>query len=344
MNSGHNPARIKKHINETFHELWRDLSSTSDTQAYEVINSQNIERWGNGNWEQASPLFASRSNSQKFVGYDFHKNPDIIALGCSVTAPVGIPYELSWPNIIGAQTGKKVNVIAFPGAGTQRIVTHLFAHIRNYGVPRSIFFLIPDFERVQLFQWTGRIVPGGLQRNWDCLNASYEETDLYYQDPRNGGRGRTGKPLVFNDVFGRQFEIPVEVAITQVSIMLQVLINFCAISEIELKIASWHERTQYGISLIDDAEFIKIPFTATLSGTCGWCCVPTRSHITSGEFNDAMCHHPENNVQEALWLFGYDLPNPHPGVHPHIHYAEMFLGHEVGQDLLRSIAVKTKTT
>jgi len=341
INSTHDPSRIRRHINTRFYELWRDSSTKDDSQHYEVIPSQNIERWGIGEWEDASPLYVSRSNSQKFLGREFFTNPDIVALGCSVTAPVGMPFEFSWANIIGTQTGKKVNVIAFPGAGIQRITAHFFAHIRKYGIPQKVYFLIPDFERVQLYHWSTRRPHDKSHQRWDALNASYEETDLYYQDPATGGRGKVGKPLVLRDVFGRPFEIPVEVALTQVVTMLHILVDFCAVSGIELKIASWHNRTQSSIASIGDDEFIKSPFVAALNGTCAGCFVPTTTQIETGEFDDAKCHRPENNIQEAFWLLGHDIPNPHPGFHPHIHYAEAFLGHEVNQDVIKSIIATT---
>lgn len=335
------PSGIQRNIDQRFARLWSDSDAHQDSHFYERNAEGDQERWGEGLWDKASPLFHPRVNSEHFLGPEFVNNPDIVALGCSVTAPVGMPFEFAWPNIVSKQTGKSVNALSFPGSGVQRIVRKLFAHINAYGEPKEILFLLPDFQRVQLFYWDTYHDKRVKHGHWQALNASYDQYDRNYKDPLGGQSGKTPRPLVFYDIFGRPFEIPVEVALSQCVTSLHILVDYCRSRNIELRMFSWHGRTQTGISNIEESQFIKFSSSLRLYGSCDEVHVPMFDQSDVLWFNDAPCHDALTELHEAFWLFGADEPNPHPGLHAHIHYAEAFLGEPIRQDTIRLLVPET---
>jgi hypothetical protein len=326
---------MKNHYPDHFGQLWKESSSLFDSYRYSRNEDGSMESWGFGSWEKCETSFSPLVNSEGFLGGEFVCNPEIIALGCSVTAPVGLPPEYSWPHLIHLSTGKSVNTIAFPGSGVQRIVRKLFSHIAEYGKPKDIFFLMPDIRRIQLFYWNTK----KRHISWDMLNANYDREMGTYIDPSSGGN-RKQKSLIFYNAKNKPFEIPEEVAITQCLTSIHILVDYCYANDINLKIASWNIETQSCISLINEREFVKYENTAPLFNSCDGVIVPVGCYQNDQDFANLTCHSFSDELQEASWNLGFDKPNPHPGLHPNIHYAEMFLEEAaITPTLLKSIKV-----
>jgi hypothetical protein len=92
-----------------------------------------------------------RLNTDGFFGDDFIKNSDIIALGCSITAGVGVQTKYSWPQIVKERTGMSVNHIGLLGGSIQQLVTLVVDFMAIYGKPKHLLFLAPDMTRQWVF-------------------------------------------------------------------------------------------------------------------------------------------------------------------------------------------------
>ena len=94
-----------------------------------------------------------RLNTDGFFGDDFVENSDIIALGCSITAGVGVQTKYSWPQIIKERTGMSVNHIGLLGGSIQQLVTLVVDFMAIYGKPKHLLFLAPDMTRQWVFDY-----------------------------------------------------------------------------------------------------------------------------------------------------------------------------------------------
>ena len=74
-----------------------------------------------------------RVNSDHWNGAEFHYNPDIVALGCSMTVGYAITDNHAWPSVISHITGKTVNNIAQPGTNISQQFNALLHHINKFG-------------------------------------------------------------------------------------------------------------------------------------------------------------------------------------------------------------------
>lgn len=94
-----------------------------------------------------------RLNTDGFFGDDFIENSDIIALGCSITAGVGVQTKYSWPQIIRERTGMSVNQIGLLGGSIQQLVTLVVDFMSIYGKSKYLMFLAPDITRQWIFDY-----------------------------------------------------------------------------------------------------------------------------------------------------------------------------------------------
>ncbi len=102
--------------------------------------------------ESTGGLFAYRVNKSGFIGNDFINNPDILALGCSVTAGIGIKTEYSWPHLISQQTGMTFNQGGLSGASIQQLESLFFEFIDEYGLPKYVLLLAPELTRHWVYE------------------------------------------------------------------------------------------------------------------------------------------------------------------------------------------------
>ena len=97
----------------------------------------------------AHPSVTYRINKNGFIGDDFIKDSDIIALGCSTTAGVGVPNKHSWPQVVGNKKGTSVNQIGLLGGSIQQLASIFIEFIADFGKPKHLLMLAPDMSR----QW-----------------------------------------------------------------------------------------------------------------------------------------------------------------------------------------------
>ena len=259
-----------------------------------------------------------RINKDGYHGSDFIENPDILALGCSVTAGLGLPYELTWPYLVAKELNETVNVVAIVGAGLDQIFRNALLHIEKFGIPKKVFLLMPDFYRA----W----IP--LLQN----DNKYDLTPLLWCF-KTKEYLKAGEPIIYKDWHGMHRSIPSEVPGTNALLSLRNFQTFCSIINIEFAFFSWDLfNTNYILSRIkgiNDAAvenyFNNLNFFGPLYYT--------------DEYKKVKCHEPYNEHQEIFWDEGLDHPRTHPGMHAHIHYAEMFLEKQISKKTIENSKV-----
>lgn len=89
-------------------------------------------------------------NSHGFRCEELETNQDcIVALGCSFTLGIGLPYDSIWPNIVGRALGKKVYNLSWSGNSADTCF-----RMAEYWVPKlmpsAVFVLLPPSTRFEL--------------------------------------------------------------------------------------------------------------------------------------------------------------------------------------------------
>jgi hypothetical protein len=80
---------------------------------------------------------------------NFNGNPDILTLGCSVTAGAGLPLEETWAYRVSKETGLSYESIAVNGDSVFGQIRKAHAYIKKLGKPKIIMALFPDFRRFE---------------------------------------------------------------------------------------------------------------------------------------------------------------------------------------------------
>lgn len=86
-------------------------------------------------------------NSHGYRSPEFTKS-EIVAGGCSQTFGVGVAQEMIWPYQLSRSTGMECANIAQPGASVQWIVQKMFAYFKEFGNPKAVVCVFPDFYRM----------------------------------------------------------------------------------------------------------------------------------------------------------------------------------------------------
>jgi hypothetical protein len=90
-----------------------------------------------------------RINKNGVIGQEFIHNAQILTMGCSVTAGIGVGDEFAWPNIVRQKTGMTLNSVAFSGMSIPQISSAFFEFVLEYGKPEYLLILLPEITR----QW-----------------------------------------------------------------------------------------------------------------------------------------------------------------------------------------------
>jgi hypothetical protein len=98
-----------------------------------------------------------KKNKYGFRDKDFENVTDFLFAGCSQTFGVGIPEEAIWGNLIANKLNLDPANISTPGAGVDYIINTIFAYFKNFGHPKYLLCLFPDFTRMEIPINTKRI-------------------------------------------------------------------------------------------------------------------------------------------------------------------------------------------
>lgn len=88
-----------------------------------------------------------RINSKGFRSEEFKKETELVFSGCSFSFGVGIPENAIW----GVQIANKLNLscsnLSIPGDSVMGIINNIYQYFNDYGHPKVLLCLFPDFYR-----------------------------------------------------------------------------------------------------------------------------------------------------------------------------------------------------
>jgi hypothetical protein len=272
-------------------------------------------------------------NEQGSIGDNFVRNPDILALGCSVTVPIGLPHGLSWPHLIKDELDLSLNVIAYGGGSVQRILHNALQHMMEYGVPRKIYFLLPSLDRAWLVGNKDISELPNLSNkylsNKNLLdlkhNVYYELENTFWIEEIREYNNFGSKDFLFKDFLNIKRSISLEYGFLNQIYSLINFFSFCKLLNIECFYYSWNGF--FDNLLLNNPILEKIAtHSKILTEDCYW----KNNEENPNFYNDYF----SNNIKhEKYWKKGLDVPesNAHPGMYTHVHFAERFIGRRISQ-------------
>lgn len=229
-------------------------------------------------------------NSRGFRSIEFVKSPDVITSGCSQSFGIGIPSKYIWPNLLDKSNSLKVVNISYPGISTQTMVEDIFRYINEYGNPKYIRMLVPDFIRFKFLK---------------ALNTNY------YVELAQGHFGDFINTVAYTDKSLGKYEklpIPIEkimpysVPFRSSLMNIKMLETYCEAAKIDFKWATWDSELKY--------HFLKHDY--------GF-----KNYVSNTDILDySLCHSELKQEFEQLFYLAADKDN-HMGTHAHAHYAEL---------------------
>jgi len=225
-------------------------------------------------------------NKDGFPGRDFIQNAEILALGCSVTAGIGVGSSNTWSWMVEANTEMSVNQLGISGASTQILLSAFLEFVEKYGKPKYLLALIPE-----------------ARRQWVFVEEKPYRARYSFEDRSKTFLSHESRQGIRSDIRGSKidYDVTVQNYYSAISDMSRV----CSIMGIKFLFFSYTDEEN---DRFKDAR--------------------TKGFLDKGMYSatridpNQCARHRNSGV--AFWHRGVDIP-PHPGLHEHIHYAELFI-------------------
>lgn len=267
----------------------------------------------------------------------YYNNPDVLAIGCSITSSVGVPRRFSWPQIIAQKTGQTVNVCSRPASGISYQVYSALQMIQAFGKPKKIFALFPDLFRAWVNVHGGKELPRKTIQDhlvWSSVIGAYVRPKEAIRILTEGGEQIPRKAAVFSyrDFQGFDYQIPAELVVAKNIQAIQLLETFCTVNDIEFAYCSWSAHANRTFAQSGMTHFMQPINTYRTDLPMYWSSDEDGYEYSSpSEFvcpDDTTCGHYQPLGDNArYWLQAEN--DWHPGIHSHLHMAEMFLGEHI---------------
>lgn len=88
-------------------------------------------------------------NQYGFRDKDFSQSADLLINGCSQTWGTALPEKYRFSNVIQENFSGTVHNISYEGNSVGSVIRSTFAYIKKFGNPKSIYLMLPPFERIE---------------------------------------------------------------------------------------------------------------------------------------------------------------------------------------------------
>jgi len=270
-------------------------------------------------------------------GIHWHENverPEIVTLGCSLTAGQGLPWNFTWPAIIEHVSGRSINNIARAGHNVWGQVDRAIHHFAQYGPPKEVHLLSPPLSRALLIRH-----PDGIQNiSYNDNLGSYTDFDFIKQE---------SIPYIHFNADNSKSLLSVDFVVDRNLSAFDLLAGVCRIIGAELKVFSWDNNSQHLFGNIGYPELQQWPQHLLEKGESH---LPPEKHLKWSYPHpvgwmgaDGCCDlEPQSEWQELCWELALDRPvaqgtTSHPGLHSQIHFAEVMSGLRITNEMIKEI-------
>jgi hypothetical protein len=121
-------------------------------------------------------------NKKKYRSPEFKKDTDLLIAGCSFTYGVGIPKEFMWAEIVAKDLNLSHANLALPGESVVGQVKKIFAYFKEYGHPKFLCAMFPDFGRFLSPQNSKHFVSNSALLNIERKKADNISIENFWDD------------------------------------------------------------------------------------------------------------------------------------------------------------------
>ena len=269
-------------------------------------------------------------NSMGYRSDEFLETRDTVFAGCSFTWGSGVVLDGIWGNILSKSINTKSYNLGWSGKSVQFIVRNTIAFCKQYGNPKVLFCLFPDFTRIQMRSETtfmrGNVIsPGRVGRmEYDIMLKGRKSPvkDTKYSKA----------PHLAEDMIPSEFLFSINLD------YIHMLELYCQLNNIQLFWGTWDKwQDEYLHKNIDSMDFKNYVYLEQIK----WAYGPDGSYKENFYDNDPLhithkqCHEEYRDMYGLNFDFpmdgdpksglpGVEVVTGHIGVHNHIHIAEKF--------------------
>jgi hypothetical protein len=272
-------------------------------------------------------------NKYGFRSPEFVPNVDYLFSGCSVTFGNGLNIEDIWHEKLIKNLGGSYASIAMHGDSIPAQVLKIFAYIKEFGAPKNIVALFPDFDRFLIYNNKNLIASQTFfnsynkdTEDWALSGGNDDRTNQYLYsmskntapiDQYQSKKDFFKRPLVANEV------ITQEISHMYSSHYIHMLSDYCSSNNIKFVWSTWDEQSENIINKVKNNIF----FTEYISMQASdW---KFNQDLVFDVLKDQNCHleliHKKDfHLANDRYL---GIEHAHYGIHRHIHYYEIFLNY-----------------
>lgn len=274
-------------------------------------------------------------NSLKYRSTEFSSEVDFVYAGCSYSFGEGSAEEDIWGSKVANHFGYSYSNLSRPGASVQWIVKNLFNYFREYGHPKVLACLFPDFCRISIpvNPRISRVKGNNADDSWTTMHDSHLGAYVELSDRPKYSK----KPHALEDVL--PVELPMSLSVEYISM----LSRYCETNNIKFYWATWD--LSASIFMKEAADQYGYPEYLDLKNE-QWHDRPEDdfyqyfhkdaskedviNNCYSGECKYTDCHVDLKNKHGRYFYIGSDVdwvggPSAHWGAHRHAHAADAFI-------------------
>jgi len=285
-----------------------------------------------GGWKRMEFGTVCDYNDYGFRSPKFKNNIEYLFSGCSVASGLGLPIEETFPYILSKTLQVEYNSVARYGDSIPGQVSKIFSYINEFGNPKNIVALFPDFNRFLTFNNQTLLASQSFFDSYDektfiwANNTS--ENDFRTKEYMNfmikntttvsseqNPRGIYKRPLVANDV------ITEEMSHMYAGQYIDMLSLYCKAAGINFVWSTWDSTTNNLVNKVCFNNYISC-------SPDSWDKNSSVDNFYDKETkNNINCHQEHENSTSFHIALDREkgLDHAHFGYHRHIHYADTFL-------------------
>lgn len=302
---------IKHFINGDNSEYSYTKDQYLDIFLNKLENTLNVEKFnsaGMGIYRRGKLLDTEnhyRVNRHGYRAEEITGTEDLVFAGCSQTFGMGIPEKMIWGNQTAEELELTSTNISAPGESVYWIVQKIFAYFKEYGHPKIVCCLFPDFYRMS----------SPTNKNISVVN-NYQDDDISVKRIQLAGRENLSqRPNFAKKPYDLQEVLPLELPMYLSHNSIVMLEEYCFSNNIKLFWGTWSN----DMSALQELNKEHDVYRSIITNT-DFSSIDCRSPIAQG------CHSDVEEMYDYCFDMGSDegFGMRHMGVHHHIHYSKMF--------------------